>query len=136
MLTLTIVLDSNEYIFGLSEQLKPSTSLLKNLSGCIIKLPRFILDELHDNLEEILLKKLYRLINNAKIEIIEEQIPAFLIEKYQKQLPAEDAVIAGYCELLKVDVLISENRHFLVDFHPKAFKILDAQNFLNIYMEK
>lgn len=70
------------------------------------------------------------MLKEAKIGIIEDQIPASLVEKYQNQLPAEDAVIAAYCEFLKVKILISENRHFLINFNPKAFKVLSAQNFL------
>lgn len=79
----TIVLDSNEYIFGLAELEKQSIDLLS------------------------------------------------LVQKYRRDLPPEDAVIAAYCEFLKVDALISENRHFLVNFHPKSFVVLSAKQFNN-----
>lgn len=131
MPTLTILLDSNEYIFGLSGERAQSVQLLNTLASFRDKLPRFVLNELHDNLTEERLKKLYRLVKDAQLQIIEERVPLSLIEKYQKQLPPEDAVIAAYCEFLKVTYLISENRHFLVDFNPKGFEVLAAQNFLD-----
>lgn len=130
MPTLTILLDSNEYIFGLTESLEESAKLLKILSSFKVKIPRFVLDELNDNLSGDLLKKLYQLIRNSNIEIVEDKVPVSLVEKYEKELPAEDAVIAAYCEFLKVDIMISENRHFLVDFDPKLFMVLSAQSFL------
>lgn len=133
MPTLTILLDSNEYIFGLKELQASSTDLLATLTSFSVKLPRFILDELHDNLGSDELKKLYRLIRKTKTEIIEQKVPLKLVETYQKQLPTEDAVIAAYCEFLQVDVLISENRHFLMNFHPKTFDVFSALNFLIQY---
>ncbi len=133
MPTLTILLDTNEYIFGLTKPEGDSAKLLENLPSFIVKLPRFILSEIHSNLPEDMNKIFYALLKEAKVEIVEEPIPASLVAKYKKQLPEEDAVIAAYCEFLQVDILISENRHFLVDFHPKAFKVLSAQNFLAQY---
>lgn len=130
MPTLTILLDTNEYIFGLTEPEGFSAKLLGNLPSFTVKLPRFILDELHNNLPREILKILFTLLQEAKIEITEDQVPISLVKKYQKQLPYEDAVIAAYCEFLQIDILISENRHFLVNFNPKAFKVLSAQNFL------
>lgn len=130
MSTLTILLDTNEFIFGLTQPTESSAQLLEELPDFTVKLPRFILDELHNNLPNNILKALYSLLKETKTEIIEQQVPVSLVEKYQKQLPSEDAVIAAYCEFLKIKVLISENRHFLVDFHPKVFEVLSAQRFL------
>lgn len=130
MPTLTILLDSNEYIFGLTKFQKSSAQLLEKLPDLNVKLPRFILNEIHNNLSKDLLKIFYSLLKEAHIEIIEEQAPVSLVKKYKKQLPPEDAVIAAYCEFLGVKILISENRHFLINFNPKAFEVLSAQNFL------
>ena len=130
---LTILLDSNEYIFGLKDIYSSSNRLLSILSSFNVKVPRFILDELHDNLSDILLKELYQLIKTTGVEIIEEKVSIRLVEKYQKQLPVEDAIIAAYSEFLKVEVLVSENRHFLVDFRPKAFKVLSSKEFIEQY---
>ena len=133
MPTLNILLDTNEYIFGLTKPKGYSSQLLENLPNFIVKLPRFILNEIHHNLPEGIHKIFYYLLKEAKIEVVEELIPANLVDKYKKQLPLEDAVIAAYCEFLHIDILISENRHFLVDFRSKVFKVLSAKNFLNQY---
>lgn len=130
MPTLTTLLDSNEYIFGLTKPQGFSAQLLKKLPNLTVKLPRFILNELHNNLSEEILRIFYLLLQKAKVEIIEDQVSASLVKKYQNQLPIEDAVIAAYCEFLKVKILISENRHFLLKFNPKTFKVLSAQTFL------
>ncbi len=134
MTTLTILLDTNEFIFGLTKPQESSAQLLGKLPYLSIKLPRFILNELHDNLSYTLLKELYQLIREAEVEVIEEKIPASMVKKYQKQLPPEDAIIAAYCEFLRIEILISENRHFLVDFHPKAFRVLSAHEFIEQYI--
>lgn len=133
MPTLTILLDTNEYIFGLIRPTGFSAQLLQKLPNFSVKLPRFILNELHKNLPEDVLKSTYLLLNEANVDIVDQQIETNLVEKYQKQLPPEDAVIAAYCEFLAVDILISENRHFLVNFKPKAFEVMSAQNFLERY---
>lgn len=127
---MTIVLDSNEYIYGLANTIETSVILLKKLSSFEVKIPRFILDELHNNLTEELLKELYKLIIEQKIVIFEEKVSEKSVKKF-KDLPYEDAVIAAYCELLKVNVLVSENRHFLIGFHSKSFKVFSAKDFLD-----
>ncbi len=131
MHTLIIVLDTNEFIFGLTNSLSHSAILLENLEKLRVKLPRFILQELHNNLPESVLRLVYFLLKEKGVEIVDMQVPSTLVEKYQSQLPPEDAVIAAYCEFLSVDVLVSENRHFLVDFQPKVFRVLSAQEFLD-----
>ena len=133
---LTILLDSNEYIFGLGGIRKDSKDLLQVLASFRVKLPRFILDELHANIGETKLKALYRLIRETKIEVVEEKVPLSLVKKYQKEIHPEDAVIAAYCEFLQADVLISENRHFLIGFQPKSFGVLSAEEFLQQLSEK
>lgn len=136
MRTLTIILDSNEYIFGLTEKKEPSDALLAMLSNFTIKIPRIILDELHQNMRKDELKSLYKLIRDKEVVIIEDKIPASTVDKYKKQLHYEDAVTASYCEYFDVDILISENRHFLVNFHPKAFRVLSASEFLKEFSNK
>lgn len=128
---LTILLDTNEFIFGLREPEGYSAKLLGKLIQFNIKLPRFVIDELHNNLPENVLKLFYSLLKENEIEILDVQIPASLVEKYKSQLPPEDAIIAAYCEFLHVDVLISENRHFLVNFHPKVFQVLSVHEFMD-----
>ena len=124
----TIILDTNEYIYGLGGTKKECEDLINRLPNFNVKVPRIILNELYNNLGDNLIKDLYRLLRFTEAEIIEKKVPISLIDKYK--VPYEDAVIASYCEYLKVDALISENRHFLIDFHPKSFKIFSAHDFL------
>lgn len=63
MPTLTILLDSNDYIFGLTKPQRFSARLLKNLPNLTVKLPRFIMNELHDNLPEDILKTFCLVVN-------------------------------------------------------------------------
>ena len=128
MHTSTIILDTNEYIYGLTGIKKPCADLIGKLSTFKVKLPRIILDELHKNLSEDLLKDLYKLLRVAQVDIVGEKVSIDLVNKYK--LPYEDAIIASYCEHLLVDVLVSENRHFLVGFRPKSFKVFSAHDFL------
>lgn len=135
MPTLIIILDSNEYIYGLTETKEASIDLLELLSDFTVKIPRIILDELHQNLRADDLKNLYRLIKEADLETVERKTPSSIVDKYSKHLPYEDAVIASYCEYLNVDILVSENRHFLVNFHSRAFRVLSASAFLKEILE-
>lgn len=136
MPTLTIILDTNEYIFGLKKVSKGSVRLLQKLSYFKVKAPRLILEELHRNLDTALMKELYGILLKAKAEVVEERVSNTLVKKYENELPYEDAVIASYCEHLKVDFLISENRHFLVGFKPKNFKVFSAEDFLKKFSRK
>lgn len=130
MHTLTIILDTNEFIYGLTDTKKACITLLTKLPDFNVKIPRIILNELHNNLPRELLKELYKLLKDANVEIIDKKTPVSLVKRYEEQLPYEDAVIASYCEHLNIDILISENRHFLVDFNPDAFQVLPATEFL------
>lgn len=133
MRTLTIILDTNEYIFGLIEKDQNCKELLESLANFRVLIPRIILSELHNNLGGELLSKLYRLLIDNNIEIVDAKIPHHIVEKFKGKLPFEDAIIVAYCELLEVDYLISENRHFLVGFNPVKFKVLPAREFLKRY---
>lgn len=126
----TIILDTNEYIYGLTGRKKSCVDLISKLSSFKVKIPRIILDELHKNLSDIILKDLYELLGKEKVDIVYEKVSIDLVNKYQEKVPYEDAVIASYCELLKIDVLISENRHFLIGFNPKNFQVFSAHDFL------
>ena len=130
MHTLTIILDTNEFIYGITQTKEASTNLLACLQDFVVKVPRIILDELYQNLRRDLLKELYKLLRDTNAEIIEKKTPVALVNKYEEQVPYEDAVIASYCEQLNIDILISENRHFLVGFQPKSFQVLSASDFL------
>jgi hypothetical protein len=95
-------------------------------------MPRIILQELHNNLSGKMLNKLYKLLIKANIEIVDLKAPIKLVQEFKVVLPFEDSVIAAYCKLFEVDYLVSENRHFLVSFRPKMFRVLPADKFLRL----
>jgi len=130
MQNITLILDSNEYIFGFKDKNSPSASLLAKNKFFKLKIPLIIIEEVDRNLSRDLQKKFYQFIRDHA-EVIFELPPEELLEKYRaKGLKNADSLIGAYCEFLSVDFLISENRHFLSDFNPKAFKVLSASDFL------
>jgi len=130
MQNITLILDSNEYIFGFRDKNSHSASLLTKIKFFKLKIPFIIIEEVDRNLPIDLQKKFYQLIGDHA-EIVFKLPPEEYLEKYRAQrLKSADSLIAAYCEFLNVDFLISENRHFLVDFHPKSFKVFSAHDFL------
>ncbi len=130
MQSITVILDSNEYIFGFRDKTSDSASLLTKIKFFKLKIPEIIIQEVDRNLSKDLQKKFYQFIRDYA-EVAFELPPEDLLEKYRaKGLKNADSLIGAYCEFLDVDLFISENRHFLADFHPKTFKVLSASDFL------
>ena len=58
-------------------------------------------------------------------------VPVELAEKYRSMgLKPADAFIAGYCEWVKTDFLVTENRHFVLEIKYLPFKVKKAKEIL------
>ena len=131
-----LVLDANEYIFGLSELKDTSVKLLDVLpfvEGVKVVVPNTVLDEAMRNLRyihSILVTKFNDLIYGyEKFSVVsDERLPQSLVEEYQRLgLPSEaDARIGAFAEWVKADFLVSENRHFLKKLKTTAYQVIDA----------
>jgi hypothetical protein len=131
-----LVLDSNEYIFGLSEMKDASVKLLDVLpfvEGLKIVVPSTVLDEATRNLSyihSILVTRFNDLIYGyEKFSVVsDEGLPESLVKEYQRLgLPSEaDARIGAFAEWVKADFLVSENQHFLKELKTTAYQVIDA----------
>lgn len=131
-----LVLDSNEYVFGLSELKGTSVKLLDVLpfvEGLKVIVPSTVLDEAARNLSyihSILVAKFNDLIYSyEKFSVVsDEGLPQSLAEEYQRLgLPSEaDARIGAFAEWVKADFLVSENQHFLKGLKTTAYQVIDA----------
>ncbi len=131
-----LVLDANEYIFGLSELKDTCVKLLDVLpfvEGVKVVVSNTVLDEAARNLRyvhSILVTKFNDLIYGyEKFSVVsDERLPQSLVEEYQRLgLPSEaDARIGAFVEWVKADFLVSENRHFLKKLKTTAYQVIDA----------
>lgn len=128
-----ILLDSNQFVFGFRrtrESCFRITQLLDQMS-CVT--PYIILSEVVNRLRELEGKDFASL---ARHNILEKTrvisgVPEDLIRKYEAQgLKHADAEIAAFAESSEVDVIVSENRHFLKELKDKPFKVVCAEEFL------
>lgn len=116
---LLIVLDTNEYIFGIGAAKKPSCERLLDLvieeaEALSVRIVRRIIDEVESNLSEIGRKTFFSFIS-AVAEIDEDHVVPYVFEHQYEIMgfkPA-DAFIAAYVQWVEADYLITENRHFL-----------------------
>ncbi len=130
-----IVLDTNIWIFGLRRQSdKPAcTTLLRYLPRLYVKIPRQVILELYANLNESEIQDFFRLINRYpdRIEIGWDKVALPLIRKYQ-QLGCKlgDAAVSAHLETLGVEILVSENRDFLVELSGLPFRVMRAEELI------
>ena len=143
-----IILDTNEYIFGLDTEkgeeapgrlLNSIRVLIEEVENFRILVPEIIRKEVQRNIPEDLEGDFYRLIYvSEKIEHHSMlNIPVKLFEKYmnEKGLKEGDALIAAFAEFAQVDYLISENRHVYRGLEVRKFTPVNAQEFLTILEE-
>jgi len=126
-----VVLDTNIWIFGLRHHLElPACALLLNCLGQIqVILPRQILRELQANLTETELITFFHLLKQFPKQIVIHWGKAEMetAHKYQNLgCKLGDAAIAAHLEELKVETLITENRHFLEELKDLPFRRLSA----------
>jgi len=130
-----VVLDTNTWIFGLRHQSeKPACAdLLRFLPRLFVKIPRQVVLELYANLSDSEIQGFFHLINRYpdRIEIGWDKVALPLIRKYQ-QLGCKlgDAAVSAHLETLGVEVLVSENRDFLVEITGLPFRVMRAEDLL------
>ena len=143
-----IVLDTNEYIFGLdreAEEVAPGRVLdairilIEESKDFRLLLPEIIRKEVERNIPVDLEGDFYRFIySSEKIEHYSmSDVPVELFEKYRdkKGLKEGDALIAAFAEFVKTDYLVSENRHIYRDLDIQEFTAVNAQEFLDVLEE-
>lgn len=143
-----IILDTNEYIFGLDSEagevapgrvLDAIRILIEEYEDFRLLLPEIIRKEVQRNIPADLEGDFYRLIySSEKIEHYSMlDVPVELFEKYRKEkgLKEGDALIAAFAEFVKTDHLISENRHIYGDLDIREFTTVNAKEFLEVLEE-
>jgi len=143
-----IILDSNEYIFGLDTAAGPTASsrlldliriLIDESEDFRLLVPEIIVREVQRNLPSDLTKDFFTLIQSSqKIEYHTlAEVPKATFQKYQKQkrLKHADALIAAFADTMKVNYIISENRHIYRGLKATVFVTVTAQGFLDLVEE-
>ena len=126
-----VVLDSNEYINYLNKISLKLDLIFKNEKFTIF-LNELIVKEVLRAITKELKKEFYRIIFNYNLSVNNEKLPLGLFKKYNDiGLKKGDIEIAAFCEYIKADYLITENRHFLKNIALNKFQILNLNNFLN-----
>lgn len=135
-----LILDTNEYIFGLDPLSSRLWSirlfdmlpnLLEQLDDFHVFVPDIIRDEVQHNLPHTLLGDFYRLIIHAPfVHVSLFDMPQHYVHQYRRLgLKQADATIAAFAAWQHVDLLLSENRHFL-RLQADRFSVLNAEQFL------
>ena len=136
MLASVLVLDTNEYINALGFPSNPHaktllTIITKNPSQYSLCIPRKIIKEVQRNVHFAIFSEFMKIIHSIARIDEDAMVPAELSEKYSALgLKPADAFIAGYCEWVKADFLVTENRHFLVRTKNLPFEVVTAQDVL------
>jgi hypothetical protein len=135
---LRLVLDANEYIFGLGFIRKKSCEsilefLTDNFSSNSISICRTIVEEVRSNLLPKEFHTFIRLINLFTTVDEDFLIPFEFGFKYEAMgFKEADALIAAYTEWVGADALVTENRHFLSRNPNLPFKVLNAESCLKL----
>lgn len=126
-----ISLDTNIFIFGIRNIDPYSVLILTNLFRFDVCIAAQVEKELRRNITSSELKEFYSLIDTLlKFEIVYQQPEQTIFQKYQSLgLSMGDALIAAFCNGEGVEILISENRHFLQHLPKQAYEILDSKSF-------
>jgi len=130
-----VVLDTNIWIFGLrrSQEFPNCSLILEQINQLQVIIPLQVLRELQANLTENELTKLFHLINQFpnQVSIFWKKAEINIIHKYQNLgCDLGDAVIAAHLEELKVNIFITENKHFLEDVKGLPFQRLNSTDAL------
>ena len=134
--TTPLILDSNEYIFGLSGTKLSCQQLIDSLDKLNIFIPLMVLREVERNLRQLyrLDNAFFSLINlHPNLSVVWTPPPELLIKRYQARgFPPEDAAIAATAQEVGVTYLISENRHFLRQVGQLSFEVIAAETALKL----
>lgn len=140
-----LVLDANEYIFGLNRLSGKSASirliheilprLMDEVEDFSLLVPETVRDEVQRSLTGPLLSDFYRLVtSDPKILYgwLYEVPPEFLDKYAAKGLRPADATIAAFADWFKADFLISDNRHIYEQLKVDEFVTCAAAEFVRV----
>jgi hypothetical protein len=134
-----LVLDSNEFIFGIPATKASCAQLMDRLGTLRVYIPPMVIREVRTNLQKEyeLGKAFFRLIHQQKnIRIVWAEPPEALVIKYiEFGFAEEDAAIAACAEWIGAEYLVSENRHFLHRSEKLGFEIVNAETALSLLEE-
>lgn len=141
------VLDSNEYIHGISTPQSASGLLLGALmeagAACRYRIatPKMVQLEVAANLraiDETYPQMFFYIANSVPWQGVDYTEPSDeLVLKYLALgLSEEDAAIGAFTEAIGAKHLVSENRHFLEELRSDAFTVVDAAEFLRMLASK
>ncbi len=130
-----ICIDSCVFIFGVQQEDSASARLLNVISPELqTVVPRLIAHEVSRNLQtEAQRRKFYRLFYRRDFAmIVDMPVPVELVARYTHLgLNSKgDAFIGAFAEWMRVDYLISCNRHFLREIQQTTFTVTDPEAFL------
>jgi len=130
-----VVLDTNVWIFGLRRipEFFACSLLLEQLNQLQVIIPLQVLRELQVNFTKNEFTKFCHLINQfpKQITIYWEKAKIETIRKYQNLgCDLGDAIIAAHLEELAINILVSENRHFLEEIKGLPFRSLNSTEIL------
>lgn len=133
-----ICIDSNQFVFGISGANPSSEKLLTLLPRFEVVVPRLVLHEVSRNLSRAQTKSFYALLRHARVTIVEESIPADLVNKYVSLGLREkaDALIGAFVEWQNIVFLVSSNRQFLAELKTSTFEVLRPDEFLQRYFHE
>jgi hypothetical protein len=133
-----ICIDSCVFIRGITQPRSDARQLLDLIGTDIrVAIHRVIVLEVVRNLgkpED--LKLFFSLFDeHSPAFIVENLIPSGLVESYIARGLREkgDAYIGAFAEWLRVDYLISDNRHFLNELRTDAYRLLTPAEFLEVW---
>ncbi len=87
--------------------------------------------KLERNLSTFVLKKFYRISRSSGVQFKFEKVPEDYIKLFEaKGLKKGDAIIGGFCEWMRVDAIVSDNRDFLRGLATDhSFEVISPQQF-------
>lgn len=134
---LRVVIDTNEFVFALIGPADNASYRLLNLlvsdhEGFEVRIPQTIATESLRNLPARAHPRFFSLLNTLTSIDPDYLVPFEVGERYRALgMKTGDALIAAYCDWIETDVLVSENRHFLVEYRSDLdFEVLIAQTFV------
>ena len=130
-----ISLDTNVWIFGILGIDRFCEQILLNLTRFDVVLPDQVREELSHNLSNEDMKQFYRFVYECDVHLDFERVPQEYISKFeQKGLKKGDAEIGAFCEWRRIDIIISDNRHFLRALHgDRSFQVMSPQIFYDTW---
>lgn len=133
-----ICIDSSVFIRGLLTEDVAIRQVLDDIGpDLVLTIPRLVALEVTRNLQRIdQVRAFYGLFQAFEYAVIvDEPVPAEMVILYgEKGLPLKaDAFIGAFAEWQEVDVLLSDNRHFLRELIEPAFTVCTPDEFWEMW---